>query len=734
MDIFRKLQASLAEDFEQFFDQAYRDLAVELAARDAKVKDLEKEIELSKNAQRNDAARIRELEHQISRLQEDLRWQDIGPQDQRAVDEKLDELQETYDPDRLIKSVHEAGPDNLDSNFRQALEQLECSYRALYEDVRTLLKVTGSLRTQVKRHKDTVAQWQRWLSHKKSATPVEGSADRNGRFDRTSKALRGPESLTDGKLASSLLQGSASDVFPQGVAEAPAQSSNSDTDSSVPTVTVGENAVRQRRSPSLPLQSDPIHSSPQVKQEGDEYLGVVMLNAPGSDPLSTQSEEPITGDDCQPHNAPSAAPTVVRVQSSKQNPEGIDAEDHAQVRPIKIKSEDLSSSPFQSTFQSRESNPSGTQDLDDVGSSVKTPKKQSFVVFEEPSSSPRQQVRFSRDQQGLRALQPKDNNKKSSDHAVLYSASKRRKVSERGIAAIPAVTEDGEDENFDPPRKRKIEMSRDDLERVPHSASRNPMAHRRLDDLLETPSLKRQLLFQGSAVSSRNRSDSGGSGSRKGRSERNPSSKSPCGFDGSSGLQVPKSRITSNTDDFEPDNGERPEDVFRGVPYRARPLEALDLNCFKINTERNDGLDFAFNEVVRKQDRRKCLPGCMRAGCCGDKFRAMARASVQSAEVDRRILEEYLGDQKHVLDELSDREREDLLVEAKARFLADRYGRHRYAHERPRSPPGFWRTDMPSTQELARDREEAKALEREKIKERYREAMRPGGLWKFADE
>lgn len=69
-----------------------------------------------------------------------------------------------------------------------------------------------------------------------------------------------------------------------------------------------------------------------------------------------------------------------------------------------------------------------------------------------------------------------------------------------------------------------------------------------------------------------------------------------------------------------------------------------------------------------------------------------------------------------------------------ARAIANSYGKHRHHHQRPRSPPGFWRADMPSTQDLERDREDASKYEREKVKERYEEAMRPGGLWKYADE
>ena len=49
------------------------------------------------------------------------------------------------------------------------------------------------------------------------------------------------------------------------------------------------------------------------------------------------------------------------------------------------------------------------------------------------------------------------------------------------------------------------------------------------------------------------------------------------------------------------------------------------------------------------------------------------------------------------------------------------------------TPPGFWNADMPSTQQEAENREAARAMERERIQERYFEALR-GGIWKFADE
>jgi len=72
--------------------------------------------------------------------------------------------------------------------------------------------------------------------------------------------------------------------------------------------------------------------------------------------------------------------------------------------------------------------------------------------------------------------------------------------------------------------------------------------------------------------------------------------------------------------------------------------------------------------------------------------------------------------------------------DARTRITADRRGKHRHQHERHTTPPGFWRTDMPTTQELEHDREEARRLERKKVEERWREAMREGGLWLFRDE
>ncbi|KAI8633758.1 SAE2-domain-containing protein [Xylariaceae sp. FL1651] len=175
----------------------------------------------------------------------------------------------------------------------------------------------------------------------------------------------------------------------------------------------------------------------------------------------------------------------------------------------------------------------------------------------------------------------------------------------------------------------------------------------------------------------------------------------------------------------------------KGLPtLRQRPKSKLQLDDFKINPNANEGYDYAFTDVVRNKDERACLQGCIKENCCGHKFRVLAHAYRAGAKAHefQSLLESYLGDDCHRLSTMSEAEKETLWVEAKIRELANATGKHRYRYPRMSTPPGFWRADFPSTQEGEAYNEEATKLEREIIEERYREAMRPGGLWIFRDE
>ncbi|OBT39875.1 hypothetical protein VE00_09710 [Pseudogymnoascus sp. WSF 3629] len=177
-------------------------------------------------------------------------------------------------------------------------------------------------------------------------------------------------------------------------------------------------------------------------------------------------------------------------------------------------------------------------------------------------------------------------------------------------------------------------------------------------------------------------------------------------------------------------------------PFRARPLWRLGLEHFKINPDHNEGYDYAFRDVVRGREQRKCLPGCTNPDCCGNGFRKLAelttgQAKNQSSDMDsedERLLEDFLGGNIHKLQAMTTDERHETLIQAKARDLANKHGKHRHAFERRQSPPGFWRADFPTTQEVQSDRAEAADFERELVRKRYEDAVRGGGKWMFRDE
>ena len=198
----------------------------------------------------------------------------------------------------------------------------------------------------------------------------------------------------------------------------------------------------------------------------------------------------------------------------------------------------------------------------------------------------------------------------------------------------------------------------------------------------------------------------------------------------------------------------QPENVFRQhdtqpetESLRARPVAALSLSDFKINPTFAQGSNFAFADVVRGREQRQCLPGCIREECCGGKFRRVLEIGgamptppqrrlwdMSEAPEEQRELEDYLGHDRRRLVGLGPQERVKLLSEARAHQLAQRYGRHRQAFERAKTPPGFWRTDMPTTQETAEDIARARNDEAQLVRERHADALRGGGRWIFKDE
>ncbi|KAI6890968.1 hypothetical protein KC318_g14182 [Hortaea werneckii] len=177
----------------------------------------------------------------------------------------------------------------------------------------------------------------------------------------------------------------------------------------------------------------------------------------------------------------------------------------------------------------------------------------------------------------------------------------------------------------------------------------------------------------------------------------------------------------------------RPED--EGL--RNKPLSALRLDDFRINPKYM-GSDFAFSETFRGREQRRCLKGCTKPECCGGGLLHAAEAAglAGSGKSDAELLEEHLGPNwQEIIGAFTREKKTRLLEEARTAQFANRYGKHRHAFERRSTPPGFWRTEFPTTQEEEADRAKAQELTKQKVEERWREAMREGdGIWLFRDE
>ena len=182
----------------------------------------------------------------------------------------------------------------------------------------------------------------------------------------------------------------------------------------------------------------------------------------------------------------------------------------------------------------------------------------------------------------------------------------------------------------------------------------------------------------------------------------------------------------------QPPSPPRPEDE----PLRSRPIATLHLEDFKVNPKYMN-TTFAFADTLRGRDQRRCLRGCTRPDCCGGQFLkavSMSAAGLVSAS-DRELLVQYLGpDFDTIVGELPPDKRREVLMQARASALADQHGKHRHAFERRSTPPGFWRTDFPSTQEQKADQAKALEMNKAKVAERWREAQKPDGRWVFRDE
>ncbi|KAK2755667.1 hypothetical protein FQN54_005816 [Arachnomyces sp. PD_36] len=804
MEVLQDLQASLAQSLGREFNQAEEKLKTLLAQREARNDEIhsirleERDRAYSKLSHDFElrGARIKELEGQLQsldewheraleaetlrednvELQRELRSLKSGGKEtgkSAGAEDLLHALQE-YRPESVI--TQESPPEHVapDTIPYASYTELADRYRDLFRKIENVVKAFCALRAQNRSNKNMVKDWYSLFDKKTFTIPINGKPTTFRRVDGHSAraSRRSPPDQTasaiDKEAASTVEVGSGKHDAPNTLPEERSEEESADGNSS--------NNHQQPH----PASNTAITSSPPIKVEqeaNDEEVSELPSSTPAST-LATENDntnrEEIYGSLPIAYGTSTSGP-LKRKQHQGEQDETTAANSSgyfpsgSSKKPVPIKSEQTSSSPLQNLLQQPQvNNLDDTQDLDDVDKSIQTPRKKSiysaanvtappFLILQDPdcfesAHSARRGHQFDKQwgEGGLNhdsALQPKDRNRniiRRSDAEDIGHDAKRRRGDRRGAEAIPIITEDGEDHSYKGSRK-----ARGGPKKTRESA--------RLNDLLEAPSSPKRTLTPRTASKSSSTTDSASSA---------PPEREPRGYAQLSlatpskrghGQPVSSAQQTLSAGPFR-SGSKRPghrrvldenlaskphtdNTTARDRPYRSHALDNLSLDNFRVNPDRNEGIDYAFDDVVRGRNQRQCLPGCTRPDCCGSRFRAMAKVGGltalpgrEAADEEQELLESYLGDQKHRLETMGENERREILIDAKAEALAARYGRHRYTYERHHSPPGFWRADMPSTQELERDREEARQMEKEKVASRYREAMRPGGMWKFADE
>lgn len=376
-------------------------------------------------------------------------------------------------------------------------------------------------------------------------------------------------------------------------------------------------------------------------------------------------------------------------------------------------------------------------------------------------------------------LQPRDVNAAVLPRTSNRSANRKRPCPpsrrDRGAAYVQALAEDGEGPSSNGDAIKAGKISKDEQNNRPDSAEKEPKApsaHHRLGALLTKPSPEKSLLLSEAPVDDvslgqtwsktpiprsvyHNRS--------KGpltprslpakKSELNYGRRSkvgPVDFEPvdatidrySKSAQADNKRTRHGPASDKPQTVDHSETRPEHEPLRARPVHRLGLLDFKFNPAHSD---YAYHETVRAHDEKKSLSGCTDRHCPRCKglrtyvtdsgYKTAQKPGETEADADRRLLHAFLGERHHrQLRSLSKPTRADLLLEAKVQEFADRFGCHRQAFGGAREAPGHWEVDFPTTQEQAANRAAADVMEREKVEERYWEAMRAGGKWMFADE
>jgi hypothetical protein len=292
---------------------------------------------------------------------------------------------------------------------------------------------------------------------------------------------------------------------------------------------------------------------------------------------------------------------------------------------------------------------------------------------------------------------------------IPQTAKKRRRSSEETAGKVSMLAEDGDENTSQVTPKVEIR------------STKHPLSHR-LDAMLETPTPGRQpLSARRPAPDTMKRIRP----QRPQQQNHEPTS---------------HTRTTASVSKYHRPRGleKSPPPVNpESEPLRARPMQQLRPQDFRINPAFADS-DYAFDDPMNRKTKaaRRCLPGCINPACCGEFLDAARHGLLPpSSKSDAQVIEDMFGSSHaEVMAAYPPSRHKEILIQARAQEFANEHGKHRKTFERAATPPGFWRTEMPSTQEEMEDRRKAKEMEMMKVEGMWREAMRGGGRWLFKDE
>ncbi|KAG4304710.1 hypothetical protein PORY_001763 [Pneumocystis oryctolagi] len=146
---------------------------------------------------------------------------------------------------------------------------------------------------------------------------------------------------------------------------------------------------------------------------------------------------------------------------------------------------------------------------------------------------------------------------------------------------------------------------------------------------------------------------------------------------------------------------------------RASKSTKESLHDYVINIDKNNNIPYAYDEVIRDKASRKRLPACACDNCI-KFFEAHGPIATIPKPKWRSPPKEcaYIDlNKEHIHQNLQ------------------QVSRHRAIFFRAKTPPGFWESDFPNTQQEQDYRKQAEIQNYEKLKERKLEAER-GGRWK----